>query len=466
MLATPFKRWISVWALAVWCSAWCVPPIANDEQPPEKGKHSLIEEAPSLYHTAKRYPKFYGDVNTAHGHFLERSYIVDDLSGDRDSLLDHGVYIDFGVTQFLQGNLSGGNDSSDARYNGSTDLWMWFDTGKAGWWSNGALFFHAEANWATSINGDVGSTLPANFDATLPGVSPPAQAAISELYYIHALPAHFLVAAGKMDSAAWADTNMFANKERTQFNYTGLVSNAIPGAFFPYTGIAAWADWSPNKHHNMVVVWSQADGSATDDSFDTLFNGDNTYAYQYIFSTEIAKKPGNFLFSAGYSSKDVPNFDGPPMAEASDNYMLIGNLGQYLWVDENSAETFRNRPHSAKARHDVPPLGVGIFARWGWAPDDRNVIDQFYSFGVGGYGLLMRGRDGDNWGLGWAGSHISGKLRESDSSFRSWEQALEVFYNFGLAPSVHLAVDAQIIRPAELALDTSYTLGGRIQFDF
>jgi len=59
-------------------------------------------------------------------------------------------------------------------------------------------------------------------------------------------------------------------------------------------------------------------------------------------------------------------------------------------------------------------IGWGLFARFAWTPDpeDRNVIDQFYSFGVGGRGCLIPGRDLDFWGLGWAGTHISGDLRD------------------------------------------------------
>jgi hypothetical protein len=150
------------------CSSMISVPVlaANSES---GKKLSLIEVAPSLYYTAKRYWEFYGDKNTTQGSLTERSYLLGNWDGTRDRLVEHGVYIDAGVTQFLQGNQSGGDrDSPDPRTNGSTDIWLWLDTGKADLWSGGALFVHYEVNWRTSMNGDVGSLLPANFDAIMP----------------------------------------------------------------------------------------------------------------------------------------------------------------------------------------------------------------------------------------------------------------------------------------------------------
>ena len=145
---------------------------------------------------------------------------------------------------------------------------------------------------------------------------------------------------------------------------------------------------------------------------------------------------------------------------------MIGNFSQYLWVRDESVETFRGRPHSTKARHVLPPVGVGLFGRAGWEPEDRNTIDQFYSFGIGGFGMLIPGRDEDNWGIGWAGSHISDDLRDLGPNLRSWEHAVEAFYNFALTPAAHLSLNSQVISPANENRDTAFTIGTRLQLDF
>lgn len=213
---------ISCLALAVGI-AGLYPSSATANEPPEAapptsgghkdGEHSLIEVAPELYYTAKRYSKFYGDANTTHGNILERSDLLGNVGGARDYLADHGLYIDLGVTQFLQSNVSGGERSpSGPRYSGSTDLWMWFDTGKSELWPGGALFMHGEGRWNRRINGDVGSLLPANFDTTMPDGDPDSSNwALSEWYFMQGLPANLLAAAGKIDMAAWADTKKKPN---------------------------------------------------------------------------------------------------------------------------------------------------------------------------------------------------------------------------------------------------------------
>jgi len=477
-------------ALSVQLLAADKPAQAADNEPASavshqsKGKLSLIEVAPQLYYTAKRYSKFYGDANTTHGNINERGYLLGNAGGARDYLVDHGFYFDFGVTQFLQSNVSGGERTTpSARFNGSTDGWLWLDTGKAGLWPGGAAFLHGEGAWSWSINRDVGSVLPANNDATMPTTDPDrSQWALSEAYLLQALPANLLAAAGKMAFAAWGDLNMFANRENSQFLYTGLNVNPIAGAFFPYTALIGWLAWSPSKSHTLTPIYSQGESSATVTGFDTLFNGNDTYAFQYVFTTEIAKRPGRYEVDAAYSTKDVPSFDisdrlligeiigAVPVDEKSDNYAVVANFAQYLWVKDGSAEAYNRRleasPHAGLTHHNAPPVGIGIFGRAGWSPKDRNVIDQFYSFGIGGYGMLIPGRDDDQWGIGWAGSHISSDLRDLSVGLRSWEQAGEVFYNFWLTPAVHLSLNAQVIRPADDSLDTALTLGSRLQLDF
>jgi hypothetical protein len=325
------------------------------------------------------------------------------------------------VTQFLQGNVSGGNRKKN-RNNGSADAWLWFDTAKAGLWPGGAAFVHGEGRWQTGINSDVGSLLPPNWDSSMPDTDPnDSNWALSEWYLMQGLPANFLAAAGKMDMVAWADLNMFDNQEHSQFLYTGLVSNAMAGVFFPYTTLGGWLTWAPSKAHTLTAGYVQAEGSATVTGFDTLSNGNHSYSFQYIFATEIAKRPGRYLLVGAYSTKNIVGFDTNPrfgfsvginplediviavpvLDEESDNYGVVGNFAQYLWVKKDSAEAFNKSlkatSHAGLTHHHNPPVGIGIFGRAGWAPDERNAIDQFYSFCIGGYGMLIPGRDNDQW---------------------------------------------------------------------
>ena len=105
------------------------------------------------------------------------------------------------------------------------------------------------------------------------------------------------------------------------------------------------------------------------------------------------------------------------------------------------------------------------------------MIDQFYSLGIGGYGMLIPGRDNDRWGLGWAGTHISSDLRdvvrgaedlfaELNVNINSFEHAFEAFYNIEITPAIHLTLNAQVIDSPLVEIDTATTLGTRLQVDF
>jgi carbohydrate-selective porin OprB len=84
--------------------------------------------------------------------------------------------------------------------------------------------------------------------------------------------------------------------------------------------------------------------------------------------------------------------------------------------------------------------------------------------------MLIPGRDNDQWGLGWAGTHISSDLRDDvgllSIDLNSFEHAVEAYYNFQLTPATHLTVDAQLIDSTAKSVDTAFTLGMRLQVDF
>ena len=242
----------------------------------------------------------------------------------------------------------------------------------------------------------------------------------------------------------------------------------------------------PGKKHAVALIGVQSKGDATTSGFDN-FNGDYTLGAQYQFSPTIGGTlPGNYRIIAGYSNKDIPSFDvdprqllgeiigAVPVAEESDNYAFLLNFDQYLWVKGKSADAYQERLDASLnpgvGRQHLAPVGIGIFGRAGWAPKDRNVIDQFYSFGIGGYGMIIPCRDNDQWGVGWTGTHVSSDLRDDVGllgiDLDSFEHTVEAFYNFQVTPAAHLTVNAQLIDSTVESLDTAYTLGTRLQVDF
>lgn len=461
---------LSLLAGAALMAAGSVATAQSGPAKPESGTAmvSIVDEAPAVLFGALRYPKFYGDPNidraTIDGPLTERQYLLGSLGGARDTWAKNGWFVGAGITQAWQGSVSGPGDGS--KYFGSADLWLGLDTGRAGFWSGGLVFAHAEGNWGRTVNG-TGALLPLNFDATMPAA--PSETALSELYLFQGLPHEFAAVIGKVNWSAYADTNLFANDERNQFMYVGLVNNPILGAFVPYTSLGGglFKQFRPDLGAGIVILSNNTD--ALHSGFDTFSASAMTYGLAGTWTPKFGALPGMYALLGGYTSKNATTFDvdrryfigeilgAVPVAQKNGNYALAFSASQYLWTDGTSR------------RGDGKPVGFGPFFRAGWAPKDRNLIDQFYSLGVGGYGGLF-GRANDNWGIGWAQTHFSGDLRGLvaflGARVNSSENVVEGFYNVALTPAVHLTLNLQHVDSANPARANATVLGTRLQLDF
>jgi porin len=220
------------------------------------------------------------------------------------------------------------------------------------------------------------------------------------------------------------------------------------------------------------------DGKVNETVSETYNPDETVFVGAYSFTPEIGGRPGRYMIVGAYTNKDFASYAiGDRLAlleelvgatsinKKTDNYVTLITADQYIYVKD-------------KARQ----IGWGPFFRFGWAPENRNAIDQFYSVGIGGRGLLIPGRDLDFWGLGWGGTHFSNDLRD-DLAFlglkkpRSFEHSIEAFYNIELTGWAHLTLDMQfIVNPIGTRLvnttsnvkdeDLAVAIGSRLQIDF
>jgi porin len=107
--------------------------------------------------------------------------------------------------------------------------------------------------------------------------------------------------------------------------------------------------------------------------------------------------------------------------------------------------------------------GLGIFGRIGIGDRNTNILEQFYSFGLGGQGMLP-GREHDRFGLGVYYTNFSNKLPGLVLS--GDEIGLEVFYNLAATNWLYVTPDIQVLEPTARRASTAFLTGLRVEARF
>ncbi len=109
--------------------------------------------------------------------------------------------------------------------------------------------------------------------------------------------------------------------------------------------------------------------------------------------------------------------------------------------------------------------GFGLFGRFGLTDGEVNPVQDFYSIGLSGKGMIP-GRDNDNFGVGYYYLAISDKLPRIIERRTQDEQGLELYYNVAITPWLHITPDLQVIEPVSKNVDTTIVAGVRMKIDF
>jgi len=386
------------------------------------------------------------------GDWLQWQKMTGDWGGVRTDLADIGITFDMDITQIVQGNAHGGRTTKNAfRYSGTADLTLTLDTTKLGLWKGGTIVLNAEPRWANGINSKVGSLSPANLDAIKPFAGDDCEFTLSEWFLQQVLfDGKLILIAGKLDGSRAFDTNAFANNERTQFMNASLRNNPMIPSFLPYTILGAAAVVNPTPWLSVLTAAADSEGSNATTGFDTTFHGPThtTVIHEWSVKIKPFDLPGTQRVGFAWSSKEFAHLNpispfketGPflmkyapkvldllspylPYDHSPDNVMLYYNFDQYLYTEA-----------------DDPNQGVGMFGRFGWARDDVNPVNYFYSIGLGAKGIVPT-RDNDTCGVGYYHLDLSNDL---PYMFHS-EQGVECYYNIEIAPWLHITPDLQVI---------------------
>ncbi len=150
--------------------------------------------------------------------------------------------------------------------------------------------------------------------------------------------------------------------------------------------------------------------------------------------------PGTWRAGAWVDSSNWLEISATPTVVYGHNYGFWCSGDQLLFKEEYGTDDEQ---------------GLGAFFEFGWAPGDRNFLQEYYGGGLV-YRGLIRGRDNDSLGAGVANVRFGGATQTRDELF--YETSVELFYRAQLTEFIVLQPDLQYIaNPGGNGRDSIFT---------
>lgn len=428
-------------------------------------KLSLTNLAPGLLPYFNNGPVF-GLPGTVLDDFWDRTQLTGDWGGTRTELARHGWFFDAYSTSTHQDVSSGGLKTGGVFFE-NLQLSMNLDTGRAGLWPGGIVHFTAQGRYGAEPQNTftVGSYVPQDTSLVLPGPLYSHEIYPSEYYLAQAFSKTFSVIVGKISDVFIPDQTLFGNSYKYYFANFNLNKNPMTTNFYHPTALAALGAWTPTEAFALG-------GGVLDTETQPNTFGANAFDHVNLYLTAIISYklyglPGQLSPAVNYSNKPKVDLESPygPLSPAQfpqavgalvgspftnglpfnykdDSWFAIMNFSQYLYVSDD-AETV-----DGKLKSGQPLRGIGIFGRFGYAPQETNTVTRDASLALFARGLIDQ-RSYDSFGVGAWYNEISRDLKSSMSLLTAGtvpvndEKGFEVFYDLAITPAIHFTPSFQ-----------------------
>jgi porin len=394
---------------------------------------------------------------------FSRETVTGEWLGGRPFFEERGVSFFGSYTCEVWGNTTGGLRSG-AVYTGLLDFGAEVDLEKLANWHGGSV----GTTWLWLSGRDASEDLVGNF-LTLSNIAGFNTLRMMELWFQQNF---------QKDKISLRLGNITADSEFLVSDYGGLFINAafgwpalasmnMPagGAAYPVGGLGARLAYQPTE-----AIGFRTGVFLTD----LIPQNINRAGFRWDLNAKQAVTWINevsFSHGGGEGGCGLPGFVKAGMwlqtgaeANALDPGTNLPNTGFYLLADQM---LFAERNGEGVAGDE----GLGGFAGIGFAPPNRNVVDFYLNSGLTYKGLIP-GREEDNCGVAFGLASLSGGadgvLREEGLSPQAAEMALEVTYQFVLAPWCFVQPDLQyIINPGSAGNSgNALVLGARFSVVF
>ena len=273
---------------------------------------------------------------------------------------------------------------------------------------------------------------------------------LTSVVFTQFLAKWFGIYLGKLDTFS-GDANAFAHEWKTQFMNTGFGPNPSPSMTFPYSTLGAGFILLPTESVVFTFTAREPGGNANSAGFDELFKDGVVLDAELRVGIKPFGLPGHQLIGGTWSSQTFTSLDARSArrsrSAASSAEIPLRTPSARSRSDRQSGSwavyyNFDQFVYTTKADGSQ---GIGIFGRIGFGDRNTNILEQFYSFGIGGQGMLP-GRDHDRFGIGFYYTNFSNDLR--GIILASNEIGLELFYNIAATNWLYVTPDIQVIEPA------------------
>jgi len=355
------------------------------------------------------------------------SFLAEPFGDLQKALGSHGIRLNLYVNDQYQAVLKGGaNANGSGRNAGSTDLFLTFDFDEMKLLDNSELLIHFQANWGAGINRRTGALYQVNDDAdgSIGGH-------IAQMWYrLFLWDGKAALRIGYLDYQTIIDRNAFANSEDKQFWHQTLDNNPLVPLNI---GLGASLTLRPTEWYTLILGTGDSQNRPYASGFNTTFNGTHRF-YGFLeqgvhlkFKSDRGPLSGNYRVGVVYDPKPKSKFDG------GDGTPQTGDWG--VWVSADQV-LFRESKDNNQ--------GLGVFFRFGYRDSRVNRLSTFFSGGVQYMGLV-RGRDEDVLGLGFATYRAGNDYRHFVNRVFGAETVYELYYAVKVCPNLVVTPDIQYV---------------------
>lgn len=382
--------------------------------------------------------------------------------GVRTDLKDAGIELQLTSQTQLMSNMKGGLETTNGHdFGGSYDLTLLLDFEKMKWIEGANFFFRAKGTYGGEVNdfdrAKIGGLFRTNGDA-----------AAEEPIYVdkwwwrqRLRDDRIELRLGRLVSVKdLFDENAIAGTEDTQFMNSALFANpTIPHR----SGLGVYANVWPVEWLYLRAAAIDNDARPTRTGFDSAFHDDDLFVgYAEVglapkWKTSKGALTGHYRFGTWYdprSKEEFRNTLGGSLATQVDtgDYGFYFGSDQMLWKEKGDP---------------TDDQGLSGFLRYGYAHEDVNRIEHFWSTGAQYRGAIP-GRDRDTIGLGVAQAILSDDYQRELRPLADAETVYELYYAYEVARWVVLTPDFQyIVNPGGDSDDRdAFVFGLRLRAQF